>query len=96
MKNSAASSNSNSKLPPGLAIPSALYDAMAEACSPQFAFSYLSKASMVGRKLLPYTHIAWERLRASPAAMAVLSKLGVELMEPEPFNPHREDVRQAA
>lgn len=73
-----------------------IYLAVAKAVSPEFAFSYLGVAAQYGRAIIPHTHIAWERLRGSYAAMKVLEGFRVELQEPEPWHPGRDDPAQEA
>lgn len=62
------------------------YDAMASATSEPYADSYLSGAELYAGKLLPMTHIAWDRLRENPRAMRVISDAGVKLVEPPYFD----------
>lgn len=75
-----------------------IYVAVAKAVSPEFAFSYLGVAAQYGGVIVPHTHMAWERLRASYAAMKVFREMRVMLKEPTPFYPGRDedDQQQAA
>ncbi|WP_312128117.1 hypothetical protein [Brevundimonas sp.] len=70
------------------------YAAMAAATSAEYADSYLSGAELYRGKLLPRTHIAWERLKDSTAAMGVIRKHGVTLREPPYFTADRMDQLQ--
>lgn len=76
-----------SKAPPlPVTVPTPLHEAMREACGEPFALSYLSGARCVDKRLTPRTSIAYRRLRANKHAMAVLLKLGLVLIEPEPYH----------
>lgn len=61
------------------------YQAMSKAVSVEFADSYLSGAELYRGVLLPRTHIAWERLKDSTAAMGVINRHRVKLKEPPYF-----------
>lgn len=65
-------------------VPQDLHEAVKAACGEPYAASYLSGAVVSNQKLLPRTHIAWERLRDSSGAMHAIRKQGVTLVEP-PF-----------
>ena len=65
------------------------YNAIAMATRESFADSYLSGADLYQGKLLPVTHIAWERLLENQAAMAVMARMGVKLVEPPYYDPAR-------
>lgn len=67
------------------------YNAVARATSEAFADSYLSGAELYAGKLLPRTHIAWERLKENGAAMRVMNQQCVKLIEPPYFDPARLD-----
>lgn len=67
------------------------YTAMARATSEAFADSYLSGAELYAGRLLPRTHIAWERLRENGAAMKVMNQQCVKLIEPPYFDAARFD-----
>lgn len=61
------------------------YAAIAKATSEAFADSYLSGAEMYAGKLLPRTHIAWDRLRENQSVARVLNQQCVKLVEPPYF-----------
>ena len=70
---------------------------MEAACGAPFADSYLSGAVEMPSALIPKTRTAWERLKASGAAMRVLKQLGIGLLEPPGFRamPERTDLTEA-
>jgi hypothetical protein len=55
---------------------------MEEACGIAYADSYLSGATEGPGSLVPRTWIAYERLKFRAAAMGVLKRLGIVLLEP--------------
>ncbi|WP_453977334.1 hypothetical protein [Brevundimonas sp. Marseille-Q4549] len=71
-----------------------IYKAVSEAVSPDFAFSYLVKAEQHGRRITPFTRVAWERLTSNPYAMEVLNRLGVTLVRPQPWSEVREERKR--
>ena len=73
-----------------ITVPRHVHDAVVEACGPDFAGSYLSGAVVNDQGLLlPYTHIAWERLTQNQNAMAALRVARVQVKEPPRFANHR-------
>lgn len=69
-----------------ITVPRHVHDAVAEACGQDFAGSYLSGAVVSEQGvLLPYTHIAWERLTGNAGAMAALRRVRVTVKEPPYF-----------
>lgn len=66
-----------------------IYDAVAKAVSPEFAFSYLVKAEQHGRTIIPFTVTAFKKLSGSFYAMNVLSAMNVRLQRPIPFSETR-------
>lgn len=75
-----------------------IYQAVSEAVSPEFAFSYLVKAKQHHKTIIPHTVVAWERLLDSTGAMQALNRLDVKLKKPERWHPNRDqpEFRSAA
>lgn len=75
-----------------------VYQAVSEAVSPDFAFSYLVKAKQHGKTIVPHTVVAWQRLLDSTNAMQALKRLDVKLKKPERWHPNRDqpEFRAAA
>lgn len=71
-----------------------IYRAVAEAVSPEFAFSYLVKAEQRGRSIIPFTYTAWTRLRDSYQASEALRRMKVTLVRPEPYSEAREERKR--
>lgn len=76
------------------AVDEEIYRAVADAVSPDYAFSYLLKAEQFGRRLVPFTRVAWDRLVTNPYAMDALNRLGVTLVRPEPWSEAREERKR--
>lgn len=71
-----------------------IYQAVATAVSPDFAFSYLVKAEQHGRRITPFTRTAWERLTTNPYAMEVFNRQCVTIVRPEPWSEAREERKR--
>ncbi len=71
-----------------------IYLAVAEAVSPEFAFSYLVKAEQRGRQIIPFTLTAWTRLRDSYPACEALRRMKATLVKPEPYSEAREERKR--
>lgn len=65
-----------------LTVDYALWKSVAAAVRPEYADSYLSRAVQVGNTLLPYTTIAYDRLKRERAVMEILDDLGLKLTKP--------------
>lgn len=73
-----------------------IYQAVSEAVSPEFAFSYLVKAKQHHKTIVPHTVVAWERLLDSTNAMQALTRLDVKLKKPERWHPNRDQPEHGA
>lgn len=63
-------------------VSAGLQAAVSEACGPGWTSSWLNGAVERDGRLTPRTAIGWERMRQTPAFMAVLAALRVELAQP--------------
>lgn len=73
------------------------YQAVANTCGPDFAYSYLIKArQLAGKHIRPHTVVAWERLTQSRDAMGALAKAGYKLRKPERWHPGRDQPAEVA
>lgn len=66
-----------------LTVSRKLWDDVAAAEGGPYADSYLSGTIESDGRLLPRTHIAWERLREKPYAIRAINANGLNLVEPE-------------
>lgn len=67
-----------------------IYRAVAKAVSPDFAYSYLMRASQIGNIITPHTKLAWSRLIESRAAMSALGIHRIKLQQPANWHPGRD------
>lgn len=68
-----------------MTITQALYDAVCERVSQEFADSYLTGATLIDRKLTPRTVTAWQTMRDSFVFRKFLKDVGIELVRPLRF-----------
>lgn len=68
-----------------MTLDQALYDAVCDRISQEFADSYLTGAVMVARKLTPRTLTAYDKMRDSMAFRKFLEEAGIELIRPLPI-----------
>lgn len=73
-----------------------IYRAVANATSPDFAFSYLMKASQIGSVITPHTKMAWTRLMENREAMRALGIHRVKLQQPQNWHPGRDQPAEMA
>ena len=67
-----------------------IYEAVAKAVSPEFAFSYLVKAKQIKSVVIPHTGTAWERWVQSHHAMKAFRENGYTLRKPDLWSPTRD------
>lgn len=67
-----------------------IYEAVAKAVSPEFAFSYLVKAKQINSVIIPHTVTGWERLVQSFPAMKAFRENGYTLRKPDLWHPGRD------
>lgn len=68
-----------------LSVPQELYDSVCEAVDQDFADAYLFGAMLIARKLTPRTLTGWHKMRDRHEFVALLKKLGLELVRPAPW-----------
>lgn len=73
-------------------IDGAVYEAVADAVSPEFAFSYLLKAKQINKTIIPHTVTGWERLVANPYAMKAIRAGGYSVRKPELWHENRDRI----
>ena len=72
-------------------VDSEVYEAVAKAVSPDFAFSYLIRASQRGAVIEPHTVTAWERLTENHYAMKAIKSKQCILKKPQLWHPTRDE-----
>lgn len=64
-------------------VPPEIHQAMENQCGEAYADSYLSGAIVSEGRLLPYTGVAWQRLKDNAGAVSVLKAKRLTLVKPE-------------
>jgi hypothetical protein len=66
-----------------------VYAAFLKELGKDWTFSYLSNAGQRGKRIWPWTHVAYTRILGNSAAMSIMRRFGIDVVRPEPFHDAR-------